>query len=396
MPNSVGILTEGTVELRVGSAVPGGGNVISGNQVEGLSLEGTSDLFAVPSLILGNTIGLDPSGTLEFPNGGSGIEAEGSYSLTIGGPSSLLGNVISGNSQNGINLLAGSVDVQIQGNSIGTDPSGTVEMGNTSGIQLDVAEESTIGGAVSGTGNLISGNRSAGLYAGAASVARDIDILGNLIGPAIDGSDVGSRQGITFAGGQLFTIGTLEAPNTIAWNQYEGIEITEDCVDVFVGPNSIHSNARGGGGIVSIDLGGDGVTPNDPLDADTGPNELQNFPEIEFVDPVSGDVDFYVRSTPSSQFVVHFWENPLCHESGYGEGRTYLGSMTVITEANGEVSDQVTLGPLSGGAVITATADGGYGTSEFSACFDIPYPPGHIFSDGFESGDSTLWTLTVD
>jgi CSLREA domain-containing protein len=396
VPNTKGILTEGTVGFRIGSAVPGGGNVISGNLTDGLDVEGTSDPFAVPSLILGNTIGLDPSGILEFPNGGDGIQAEGSYSLTIGGPSSLAGNVVSGNSQNGINLLAGSVDVQIQGNSIGTDPSGTVEMGNTDGIRLDAAEESTIGGAVSGTGNLISGNRSSGLSsAGAASLAHHIDILGNLIGPAIDGSDVESRQGITFAGGQIFTIGTLEAPNTIAWHLYEGIEITEDCVAVFVGPNTIHSNARTGGGSVPIDLGGDGVTPNDPLDADSGPNELQNFPEIEFVDPVSGDVDFYVRSTPSSQFVVHFYESPFCHDSGYGEGRTYLGSMTVTTEANGEVSDQVTLGPLSEGAVITATADGGYGTSEFSACFDIPYPPGHIFSDGFESGYLDRWSDVV-
>ena len=39
--------------------------------------------------------------------------------------------------------------------------------------------------------------------------------------------------------------------------------------------NSIHDNT-----FLGIDLSGDGVTPNDPLDADSGPNDLQNFPVI--------------------------------------------------------------------------------------------------------------------
>ena len=388
--NSTGIRAENSEGFRIGSAVPGGGNVISGNQFNGLTIDGSSDPFAVPALVLGNTIGLSPSGDVEFPNGDAGIDVEGSYSLTIGGPSSLAGNVISGNMFEGINLLAGSVDVQIQGNTIGTDPSGTIEMGNTDGIRLDAAEESTIGGTVPGSGNLISGNRGSGLYTGISSVAHHIDILGNLIGPAIDGSWVESNFGITFADGQIFNIGSIEAPNTIGMNQREGIKIIQDCVAISIGPNSIYGN-----GDLGIDLGDDGVTPNDPLDVDTGPNELQNFPEIEYVDPVTGDVDFYVRSTPSSSFVVHFYESPFCHGSGHGEGRTYLGSMTVLTEATGEVSDQVTLGPLTGGGVITATATGGYGTSEFSMCFDIPYPPGHIFSDGFEGGGTGQWSDAV-
>ncbi len=391
VPNTTGIFAEDSVGFRIGSAVPGGGNVISGNQVDGLAIPGSFDPFAVPALILGNTIGLGPSGDVKFPNGGNGIDAEGSYSLTIGGPSSLAGNVISGNLGNGIDLLAGSVDVQVQGNTIGSDPSGTVRMGNTSGIGVYAAEESTIGGTVTGSGNLISGNRASGISNGAASVAHHIDILGNLIGPAIDGSDVESDEGISLNGGQIFTIGSLEAPNTIAQNFYDGIVIGDNCTAVAIGPNSIHSN-DGSSGALGIDLGGDGVTPNDPLDADG----LQNFPEIEYVDQVTGDVDFYVRSTPNTSVVVRFYENSVCHSSGYGEGRTYLGTMTVITEATGEVGDQVTLGPLTGGGVITATATGGFGTSEFSMCFAIPYAPGIIFADGFESGDTTLWTETVN
>jgi len=67
--------------------------------------------------------------------------------------------------------------------------------------------------------------------------------------------------------------------------------------------------------------------------------------------------------------------------------------MNVTTESDGNVSDQITLGPLTPGAVITATAtDQSWNTSEFSQCFSVPMPQGYIFGDGFESGNTSEWT----
>ena len=71
------------------------------------------------------------------------------------------GNLISANGDAGIYLIAsGATGNLIQGNTIGTDMTGTLALGNTlEGIYLERAPSNTIGGAVSGAGNLISANK---------------------------------------------------------------------------------------------------------------------------------------------------------------------------------------------------------------------------------------------
>ncbi len=378
---------------QIGSTTPGGANFISGNSAKGIWINGWDDPFSAPWLILNNIIGLDQDGEQAIPNGEDGLWIDNARNLTIGGTTPSARNVVSGNTLDGIIVAQGALFAQILGNYIGTDATGLVAIGNRDGIVLQTAEELTVGGTATGAGNLISGNTSSGIDTPQNSFFSNIEILGNTIGPAADGSELGNSSGIKLKDGQYVTIGTVEAPNTISTNAFFGIHLQGTTTNVTIGPNSIYGN-----GSLGIDLGIDLVTPNDPLDPDTGPNGLQNFPEIEYVDQASGDVDFYVHSTPSTTYDVLFYESPSCDPSGYGEGKTYLGAMTVATEANGTVSDQVTLGPLTGGAVITATATvaAPYGnTSEFSMCFDIPYPAGHIFSDGFESGGTDQWTAAA-
>ncbi len=134
--------------------------------------------------------------------------------------------------------------------------------------------------------------------------------------------------------------------------------------------NSIHDNGLG------IDLDGNGPTPNDPLDADTGPNNLQNFPilqSVEHLEPQgSGSTRIHgkLNSAPSTTFDLDFYSNPACsnfpHE--FLEGQTYLGSSQVTTDGSGNASIDVTLPVVTEvGARISATAtDPAGNTSEFS------------------------------
>src|SRR5262249_35661416 len=120
--------------------------------------------------------------------------------------------------------------------------------------------------------------------------------------------------------------------------------------------------------------GASAVTPNDDNtgDADTGANNLQNFPVITSVvsnggvTTISGTLD----SAPNTQFRIELFANKACHISGFGEGENYLGFTNATTDANGKAS--FTFGPTTPnvpGGFFTATAtDPNGNTSEFSAC----------------------------
>jgi CSLREA domain-containing protein len=388
IPNGIGVHSNYGWGGTIGTAVSGGGNVVSGNNYTGVQLLCSSDPGATGWLILGNTIGLDINRADAVPNGVSGIEMEDGGNTNIGSTSPGGRNVISGQTLYGIWIGSGVVSVEITGNYIGTDGSGLIGRGNGHGISMASASDITIGGEAAGAGNLISDNVTNGIKTMGSSPVSDCEILGNRIGVGVDGSNLGNGVGIFLENATQFTIGSLDGPNEIAFSSYRGITIDGASSGVEIGPNSIHDNTYPG-----IDLGGDGITQNDALDYDTGPNGLQNFPVIEAVDQAAGDVDFYIESGEGITYTLRFYESPSCHGWGYGEGKTYLGSTSITTEQGGSAGDQITLGPLTPGAVITATAtDPDGNTSEFSQCFSVPMPDGFIFFDNFESGDTSAWS----
>jgi titin len=207
--------------------------------------------------------------------------------------------------------------VRVEGNLIGTDPSGTASLGNVlDGVLFQSGPSSDpVGGTV--TGNIIAFN-------GAAGVA---------VGP--DRNDTSSGDRIT--------------------------------------RNSIHDN-----GGLGIDLGSDGVTPNDPGDADSGPNGLQNFPVL--TSAVSSGATLAVSGTlesaPNTTFAVEFFSNSSCDSSGFGEGQSFLGTVSVTTDAAGRATFQANVPAPSGAGFVTATAtDPAGNTSEFSACRHLAVGP---------------------
>jgi len=395
-PNRGGILVSES-GAQIGSGLAGGGNVISGNRDFGIYLDPDGDAC----LVISNIVGLDTTGTLHVGNYVSGVVGWSNDS-TIGGTASNLRNIISGtyagaDTSDGWGIsLYGTHSTEVLGNYIGTDITGNNEISNAkAGIFLKLTTDSLIGGTVQGAGNVISGNRWQGI---SDQGSTNISILGNLIGVGADGvSELCNwREGLSLYQTAGAVIGGEDAPNTIAFNLRIGIQITDTSTGVDVNINSIHSNTYSKGAdrtaYLGIDLQADGVTLNDTLDADSGPNGLQNFPEILSANPATGRVTFRLHSEASSTYRILLYSNSDCDYSGYGEGETYLGGAYVVTDSDGNVLSEIDSLSLSPGRYITATATFSDGsTSEFSLCFEVPATD-QIFSDGFESGDTTAWT----
>src|SRR5439155_6053054 len=115
------------------------------------------------------------------------------------------------------------------------------------------------------------------------------------------------------------------AGNRIAFNSGIGVDFPASATgtgNAILG-NSIFSN--GGPG---IDFKDDGVTANDACDADTGPNNLQNFPVITSVTAGVGSTTIQgtLNSVASTQYRIEFFTNDACEPSGFGEGKTFCGS----------------------------------------------------------------------
>jgi hypothetical protein len=139
--------------------------------------------------------------------------------------------------------------------------------------------------------------------------------------------------------------------------------------------NRILGNSISKSGKLGIDLGFGGsgaITPNDGDDADTGANDLQNFPVITDAGIALSNVTLRgtLNSTAATTFRLEFFGSARPGLSGYGEGQTFLGSTDVTTDAGGVASFDVTFANTSGVRSFAATATDATGnTSEFSPAF---------------------------
>ncbi len=145
----------------IGGAVPGAGNIISGNGQRGVAFDGfgTSGNF-----VQGNWIGLDASGAVAMPNAFSGVElfsgAQGNMVGGLGGR-----NFISGNTLNGVLIDNSAIANVVQGNTIGLNVANSGAVPNfQAGVGMfSSAVSNVIGGTTLGAANLIAGNLGGGL-----------------------------------------------------------------------------------------------------------------------------------------------------------------------------------------------------------------------------------------
>ncbi len=248
------LIDDGSVSNSIGAPVAGGRNFISGN-AEGVMVTGSSTMGTV---VAGNLIGTNIEGTAAVGNLTAGIVIAGGTGATIGGAAALARNVISGNTGDGIDIDAGAANTVVQGNYIGTDQTGTKPLANSgSGVSLDPSGV-TIGGSAQGEGNVISANAGAGVSI-AGTTTTGVVILGNRIGTDSTGTAAlgNGTFGVLVSGTPGVTIGGTAAGdgNIISANPTAGIGLYADTTGALVQNNLIGTDITG-----SLPLGdGNGI-----------------------------------------------------------------------------------------------------------------------------------------
>jgi hypothetical protein len=403
LPNDDGIYGEFALFTDIGGPNVGARNVISGNAVNGVWLNGSCGCDGQISLIRGNYIGLNAAGTAAVKNDGHGVRLVGTTGLIVGGSGHVEGNIISGNGKDGVSVEnpfdggfgpeAFAIGVEISGNRIGTRPDGLAAIPNQgNGISLIPNPDtpifgpfgSMIGGFTPSAGNLISGNVGHGISmvfvsdgALAGIPLSDTIVAHNLIG--VNSNGVGSipnlRSGIVVHASQAPFI----FENVVANSGESGIVVTRPSPGgglPFLSGGILSANSIFNNGLVGIDFtdsivlpDGDGVTPNDADESDG----FQNFPDIvsATTSPTLTVVAGTIRTVPDIAVHVELYSSPACDTPGsHGEGKTFIGSIDVATDpATGVATFAKNFAPIPPGQVITGSATTlALGTSEFSAC----------------------------
>jgi hypothetical protein len=397
------LITSGAKNNTVGGTHPAASNVSSGNAANGVFLFGTGTEH---NHVLGNLLGTDATGTASIPNFNGVLISGGAARNEVGGIARGSGNLISGNRRDGVAFFSGATDNHVVGNLIGTDISGSADLGNGNNGILVSSGGQIIGGTHPQAGNVVSGND----FAGVNIFTSSNTVQGNFVGTDVSGREAIPNRvvGVTVQHGAAYNLvggltpnarniisgnghGGLEGGLTLTWsatdnlvqgnyigtdvtgkrplaNQGPGLYIAASASDNVVGgtekgagnriafnadrglkvhswgTNAFLGNSVHSNGLLGIDLGVNGVTHNDPGDLDVGPNRLQNFPVLIAV--TKGSVQGTLNSTPSTSFRLEFFANDECDPAGYGEGEAYLGSTTVVTDGSGSVAFELRPGDI--------------------------------------------------
>ena len=367
----------------------GGGSTIRGLVLNGYSGSGI-DVSAADIRIECNFIGTNPAGTAAQTGGvfSEGVSLYQASGIVIGGPGPGRRNLISGNGDQEITLFT-STGVVIQGNFLGTDVTGTVDLsssgGGVEGISVSQASDIVIGGTDHDEGvcnracNLISGHDDEAV---GVSSASEVTIQGNFIGPDVTGSVIlgGEEEGVSVYLASDVTIGGTEpgAGNVIAGFGTQGVVIRASDTDPALG-NAVLGNAIFANGLLGIDLSppgtADGPTPNDPGDGDEGPNRLQNFPEFASAtgDGVALTVA-YVVPTATANAAYPLRVEFFLADADDEEGRWFIGSDT-YEAADAEQQAVAAFAPahpvLNGDRIVATATDADGNTSEFGAAVTV-------------------------
>ncbi len=309
-------------------------------------------------------------------------------------------NLIGYSANSGINYLGGSAGLTIQNNEF--QQSGMVSAGGDA-ITLTGSTTSGFAKSVTITGNLIATSNSSGIQFEIGSLANNTitnnTITGNGTGGAATRLEGSGIHYLARSGGVNSTTSDTISRNVIFNNQKSGVVINFGQKNVTLSQNSFYTN-----GLTSIDFTasdgyvggnanygqGNGVTPNDGATVAREGNMGQDYPVFTGIytngtNGTSLNVSGFVGNGTSTTFdsqnvnIELYKADDDGNQKGavivgdgksvsHGEGKTYLGTLTVTLGTKGVFSGAVTLaaGAFTGSDVLTATATIAGNTSEFS------------------------------
>jgi hypothetical protein len=174
------------------------------------------------------------------------------------------------------------------------------------------------------------------------------------------------------AASNVFGGTTAGAANTVALNNGTGVAVSDlGTTNNSIRGNLIFSNSYLGIDLVATDDVYPYVTINDIGDADTGPNNLQNFPALTnvFGHAASTVILGNLNSAANGAFFIDVYRSIVPNFSGYGEGQFYVGTVSVITDGSGNARFSLTntTGNFAGQYFTATATSAGGDTSEFSA-----------------------------
>jgi hypothetical protein len=255
--------------------------------IDGFGVGVSVQASIVGAVIQGNDIGQYPvflgeptSGAALTGPGSFGIDGQGnslqgvllaSTNATVGGVETQDANVIIGNGEQGVSVLAGAHGNQILGNQIGiVGPTSASSATSSGGIYyirgngsdgVLIADSSNyVGGVASGSGNLISGNHGDGVDIVGTAATRN-NVLGNYIGigpgggfllGSDDPGNAGDGVAISNASDNQIGGSTSAAQNVISGNGLDGVHI----FDSTGGTTAVHNAVQGN----IIGLTSDGIS----------------------------------------------------------------------------------------------------------------------------------------
>ncbi len=229
------VISNGASGNLVGGTTAGAGNLISGNQGDGVTI---IDAGTTGNVVQGNFIGTNVAGDAILANGRTGVAIfAGASANTVGGVVAGAGNVISGNVVYDVSISGAGTNANlIAGNRIGTNAAGTSSLSaNITNNLVAIffgAAGNTVGGSTPTARNVISG--------GAAVIGLSIsdDARANLVEGNYIGTDVTGTAAIPNGYGvALFnsgapnpanrTVNNVIRGNLIAGNTFAGLTISQ-------------------------------------------------------------------------------------------------------------------------------------------------------------------------